>query len=196
MGTTGTERQSLQEEILALYADLVAEVDRLCRSIHEAHRPHLQCAPGCTSCCQRRLTVLRLEADLLEEAVAALSWDEVASLRVVGGKGCPLLVDGVCAVYESRPVLCRTHGYPVTVRGDQDQLLTSWCELNFTTVPKGYVLPAEHNLDLDRINEVLVSLNSTYLGRHHTDPQQARTGMLEVARQGLERKLGGWPPTG
>lgn len=57
-------------------------------------------------------------------------WDEV--MPDEDETPCPLLGDdGLCLVYESRPMTCRLHGIPmVDVSGEL--LFDEWCTLNFT----------------------------------------------------------------
>lgn len=46
---------------------------------------------------------------------------------------CPLLIDGRCAVYAHRPLICRTHGLPhIDVNGEVFD--DSWCTRNFPAV--------------------------------------------------------------
>jgi uncharacterized protein len=85
----------------------------------------LTCHTGCTDCCRRRFSVTALEAEIVAEGLAALP-DEtraaVAARAAAPHEACPALEeDGRCAVYASRPVICRTHGLPIrfAVRHDE-----------------------------------------------------------------------------
>ena len=75
----------------------------------------LTCAPGCTDCCKRELTVTHVEAARIEAAVARLEPDAREGLaRRATGEACVALgEDGRCAIYEARPVVCRSHGLPL-----------------------------------------------------------------------------------
>ena len=90
-------------------------------------KPKLACKAGCTPCCFLRVKtsvpeILTLAAhieslpqkrrDTLERRVyraakqAKIMNHETWNTR---GPGCPLLEDGKCSVYESRPLACRAH---------------------------------------------------------------------------------------
>ncbi len=46
---------------------------------------------------------------------------------------CPLLGDdGLCMVYDSRPMTCRLHGVPMVDDQQGEVLFDEWCSLNFT----------------------------------------------------------------
>jgi hypothetical protein len=44
---------------------------------------------------------------------------------------CVFLKDHGCAIYENRPIICRTHGLPLLYMNDESWELST-CELNFT----------------------------------------------------------------
>lgn len=47
---------------------------------------------------------------------------------------CPFVgADGLCVVYDSRPMTCRLHGIPM-VDDSGEVLFDEWCSLNFTGV--------------------------------------------------------------
>jgi Fe-S-cluster containining protein len=84
-----------------------------------------KCGAGCSACCHRKV------ACTIPEAIGIAAWlsereeaeklriresarrlhDETAALddekRIAGGLPCALLADGVCSVYEARPLTCR-----------------------------------------------------------------------------------------
>lgn len=88
----------------------------------EALKASLACGPGCTFCCHLYVEVTPLEAIALwnslrddrrerqRQAIAAMA-PQVSGLgpesRRAARLPCPLLADGQCAVYETRPFACR-----------------------------------------------------------------------------------------
>ena len=88
----------------------------------EALKASLACAPGCTFCCHLYVEVTPLEVIALwnalrddrllkqRQAIASLA-PQVSGLgpepRRFARLPCPLLVDGQCGVYETRPFACR-----------------------------------------------------------------------------------------
>lgn len=77
------------------------------------------------------------------------------------GEGeCPLLVGGLCAIYEYRPFICRSHGLPLLSMGDDGWEL-SHCELNFTRDAPGF--DQTNTLAHDRYNSRLFMLNKEFI---------------------------------
>lgn len=69
---------------------------------------------------------------------------------------CVFLRDGLCSVYSARPVICRTHGYPVLIEGKTD-----FCPENFNGLK---TIESEFILDLDNLNRALASINIIFQG--------------------------------
>jgi Fe-S-cluster containining protein len=97
------------------------------------------CREGCDRCCHQRFSVFEVEAAPLREALTALGRrDPELRARVRAQAGdpahsdrCALLVDGRCAVYSARPLICRSHGLPVAVDAESGGLRLDCCPLNF-----------------------------------------------------------------
>jgi Fe-S-cluster containining protein len=108
------------------YLMLREEIDSLSKRLEEIHSEHLNCKPGCHKCC--------LDFGIFPvEFFSILRENEniTANVRDIAGEGeCLFLIDGLCSIYESRPIICRTHGLPMLSMGEDDWELT-YCELNF-----------------------------------------------------------------
>jgi Fe-S-cluster containining protein len=152
---------------LPQYRDLRARVDDKFREISAAYPADFNCRQGCHSCCKPALTVNALErAELREhfEARPALV-EELRTLAVENphlGKRCSFLRSGGdCAVYEVRPLVCRSHGAPLQFRPldsrDENLRNRDVCPLNFTAKGIGD-LPATSVINLDTINVLLALL--------------------------------------
>ena len=95
--------------------------------------PQMQCAQGCQSCCHVDLSVFEVEAARVRDALAALPDPLRARVREQARQTehCAMLVDGLCAVYEQRPLICRSHGLAVLLEDGA----VEHCPLNFTQAP-------------------------------------------------------------
>jgi hypothetical protein len=79
------------------------------------------CRPGCDACCHRRFSVFAIEAARIRASLQALAHTEPALRARIRAQAsdprhaehCALLVEGRCAVYRERPMICRTHGLPL-----------------------------------------------------------------------------------
>lgn len=74
------------------------------------------CRPGCSYCCHGEIAISSLEAMLISQASGRLAKTPSPSTgyrtkpSVESNRPCPLLgADGLCSVYEARPMVCRTH---------------------------------------------------------------------------------------
>lgn len=114
----------------ARLAELFAKVDGFFERVH-ARLPGadgVTCHAGCDDCCRRRFSVTAIEAEVIAEALAALPAarrDALAARARASDLSpdeaapqppgvCPALdPDGRCAIYDARPLICRTHGLPI-----------------------------------------------------------------------------------
>jgi Fe-S-cluster containining protein len=141
-----------------------------------AQPEQFQCHLGCDGCCAPGLSVFGIEAETIREALATMQRDNPALRQLLRQQAhgaadrdrCTLLVAGRCAVYEARPLICRSHG--VAARDPDGQL--THCPLNFTTAPPR----ADAVLDLDALNRPLAVMAHIY------DAGQ-RVTLTELARQ-------------
>ena len=148
---------------LANYRTLVANVDALCERISAAYGSHINCAPGCDSCC-RHLTLFPVEAYALAVAVNELPEPLRTELRAGDANTtpespCPLLRKGVCLLYTARPLICRTHGLPILLE-TPDGKRVDHCPRNFQGLAS---LPGNAVIQLERLNETLASVNALFL---------------------------------
>lgn len=77
-------------------------------------------------------------------------------------EACPFLIEGLCSIYESRPLICRTHGLPLLYMGE-DAWQMSWCELNFTGKKKNPEFDESNTFPQDRFNSKLFMLNREFV---------------------------------
>jgi len=145
------------------YRALIARVDEMCGRTAAAFASSLACRPGCDACC-RHLTIFAIEAAALREALQELPANEAEKIRAAARLStpdgpCPLLHDGLCLLYQARPVICRTHGLPLLMKRDEDTVI-DFCPENFRGVSS---IPGSAVIDLERLNSVLATINALYL---------------------------------
>lgn len=136
-----------------------------------------QCRRGCDGCCHRRFGVFAIEAARVRAALRSLARRDPAVRRRVREQAdasahadrCPMLVDGACAVYDERPLICRSHGLPVK----HGPGAIDWCPLNFTDTSP----PAASVLDLEAVNRPLAVMATMF------DGAGERIALAQLARE-------------
>ncbi len=119
------------------YYNLVAKIDSLCSDIMKHCADSVSCRKGCDACC-RHFSIFWVEAVSLANYVANLPQKQAAFLRrkaqyLTEQDVCPLLEDGECTLYATRPIICRTHGLPILTRSETTQNI-DFCPRNFTQI--------------------------------------------------------------
>jgi Fe-S-cluster containining protein len=128
----------------------------------------MQCRAGCSRCCHQRFGVFEVEAHRVRAALARLSRTDPALRERVRRQAddpaarnhCALLVDDRCAVYDERPLICRTHGLPTRVRDEEGGESLQGCPLNFS----GGDPPAQSVLELAAVNAPLSVMSRMWDG--------------------------------
>lgn len=148
------------KKTFAPYYQLRTEIDALSESLEKVHHQHLSCKKGCDLCCMA-ISVFPIEFYAIK---AELNVKSLEGLPVPQSEvDCQFLVEHSCAIYPSRPVICRTHGLPLlymSLEGDEYEL--SCCELNFT---RYYFenFDEENTYPMDRINSRLYQINKNFV---------------------------------
>jgi len=153
-------------DLLQNYHNLVGKIDSLCSGVMNQCADSISCRKGCDSCC-RHFSIFWVEAVNLASFVATLPRKQAVYLRSKAGTladqdVCPLLLDGACAVYAARPIICRTHGLPILTRSETTQIV-DFCPRNFTQVD---TIPGHLVIDLDTLNNTLVAINALFVSRY------------------------------
>jgi Fe-S-cluster containining protein len=142
---------------LVNYFSLRDEIDALCMKLEKAHKEHITCSADCHKCCMD-FSVFPVEIySILKET------DErkINIYHEVSEGECVFLIEGRCSIYESRPLICRTHGLPLLFM-EEDEWQLSYCEFNFTCSN----LPEFNESDTfpqDRFNSRLFMINKEFL---------------------------------
>lgn len=169
----GRPRPRRMRRAMTPYEQLVQTVDALTTQLALRYATHLACRAGCSGCCQHHLSVFPVEATRIETALVALSpavsariarqATEVNEREALGEPvACPLLVDERCAIYASRPLICRTQGLPLLFAAEDGAQEVDFCPLNFTTPEAVNDLDEEHLVPLDELNTRLALANLQY----------------------------------
>ncbi len=143
------------------YRQLIEQVDKWTAEMTARYRTHLACKKGCDLCCQRKLTVTAVEA--YNMAIAYRHLPPAPQQRVREPKSsCAFLLGDACAIYESRPVICRTFGMPSLHRNENGEGVLTWCDLNFTDVGENFEIQADGIIDIDTLNTKLAGVNGLF----------------------------------
>lgn len=167
-------------QLLENYKLLTTRVDALCNSINAALSGQITCVPGCSSCCTS-ITVFPVEAAAMREALQSLPEQHAEEIRRhIAAHGdderCPLLLHHHCLLYEARPIICRTHGLPIIYTTD-GQRRSDCCPHNMTDAES---LSGTSVVDLDKLNHLLVAVNSLYLSQSESSESPERLTIAEV----------------
>lgn len=103
-----------------------------------------------------RRTVRRLEALGHHRGDnSQLSSEMIQEIRGAKDAECPMLVAGVCSIYEHRPVICRVWGYPITNNGG-----ISCCRKTFIRT-RDLVKPVDYDSHWQVTRDLSASLGET-----------------------------------
>lgn len=117
------------------------------------HGDKIKCSKGCSKCCHQIFNITLIDEFVIKKYVTSLPDGEKSVLKDKArnyladhntsennkgeysnqpGKPCPALSnDGVCTIYEARPLICRRFGPPVFDYKNPSTIYA--CELNFKT---------------------------------------------------------------
>lgn len=166
------------------YEELVRNVEARMNHLRRRHAALLRCSPGCANCCQP-LSLLAIEAFLVHQALLALPGNQQEQIRCAAeqsASGCPFLLHSLCAIYQARPLICRTHGLPIAYIDEEREVVeVSACPLNF---PAEHPLRQDDLLFLDPFNTQLALLNQEFAALAGL-PSTVRLAMHDLIREGF-----------
>jgi Fe-S-cluster containining protein len=163
------------EKIIQGFEHLRNEADNSCNELHFQHQQHTVCRHGCDQCCMN-FNLLPVEFHAILNAVKGRKID----IQLTGNdEECPFLVEHSCQIYESRPLICRSHGLPIlTMDEDGDDWELSFCPLNFTKADEEY-FTNENCYPQDVFNSKLYLLNQEFINTYK-DEKFGNTDMLDL----------------
>ena len=172
-----------QHNVFQNYAQLLTKVDEFFGSVYARNSAKFSCAKGCYGCCRAGLSVAKVESDyirrwLYEHPGERAKIKDLSKMRNDPDFCRFLDADGACSIYEVRPIICRTHGTPVswTEEDDPDSNKNESrdvCPLNFEGVNLKE-LQSQDVISLDKLNTIL-----SVITRHYTQSN-------EVIRESLQ----------
>lgn len=144
------------------YKSILERADQHFAEVVREQPANLLCGRGCTLCCQGLFEITAADIAMLRDALDQLEpgvrsrieersrfilestshpdlrglsdKDKTEFLETTQAVACPNLDEkGLCLVYESRPLICRTFGLPVRTG---NQYTGEECELNFTSATR------------------------------------------------------------
>ncbi len=168
---------------LKSYQALVEKVDAFFRRVAGRYAQEMKCAPGCDDCCRRSLTLYPFEVERMLEAARGLTEAELEGVihrarQVDPEAACPLLKEGLCLIYAARPIICRTHGIPMLVPGE-DSL--SMCVYNLKGLEH---LDGDCVLDLKPVNQILATVNHLLASSREKSPERVQVSSAILERFG------------
>lgn len=112
------------------YRKLRDKIDFLALKLENKHQKHMQCKAGCDMCCMD-YRIFPVEFYHIRNSLKASGYHHTVP-QPNDQESCVFLKDHQCAIYEERPVICRTHGLPLLYQNDEGDWELSACDLNFT----------------------------------------------------------------
>ncbi len=147
--------------------ELWQKIDLFFAKARAAHGDAITCGEGCDACCHRRFSVTGVEADAMRRHLATLGPAEREALRTRALRGDPtrcaaLDERGRCAVYEARPLICRTHGLALRFRDEKRRLpVLDACPKNYADVDLGTLDPSTV-LDQTTLSTLVATLDAVH----------------------------------
>jgi len=135
---------------IQLYKSLTEKLDAHEVKVLKKYGESINCKKGCSACCILE-SVFPVDAFAIYMAFSSGGISsEILSFNETEER-CVFLNNDICSIYSVRPVICRTHGYPVLVEGKAD-----FCPENFRDLK---TIDSEFILDLENLNRALASIN-------------------------------------
>jgi Fe-S-cluster containining protein len=159
------------------YKAILAQADLHFTEVMRAQPQNLACGAGCSLCCyglfeigsgdvpliaegleklhpQRRKKIVRRALEIVEKSAhpnlrECSPEEKEAFFERTQSTPCPNLDDnGLCMMYEHRPLVCRTFGLPLR---EGRKYLGDVCELNFTSSTRKEEMKAAWNLEWEDV---------------------------------------------
>jgi Fe-S-cluster containining protein len=143
---------------LKLYKGLIASIENYEARLYKIYGDYIKCRKGCSSCCILE-SVFPVEAWNIYLNIAVRP-ELSGSLNENSGE-CVFLKDDACIIYQSRPLICRSHGFPIFVDGKVD-----FCPMNFQNIKS---LDSGYILNLEALNQGLASANMLFYRENSID---------------------------
>lgn len=150
------------------YRSLKKEIDAAVKILEKEHSSHLKCKTGCDLCCMD-YGILPVEFFSILNELKSGGFDK-GKLRETPQKenSCLFLQNRICAIYKSRPIICRTHGLPLLFTNEDGEWQLSACELNFTQF-NFEKFTIDNTYPQDKYNSKLFLLNRDFINEYEAE---------------------------
>lgn len=154
----------MNQQLIEQYKALRNKVDKESNRLTSMHKSQLACKKGCDLCCES-LKIFPIEFETIQKELEGKHIPVKKWTHNFGNK-CRFLVNSVCTIYESRPIICRTQGLPLLYeKQDGTGYELSVCQLNFKGVDVN-VFSMENALFMPSINSKLFLINQEFVQNH------------------------------
>jgi len=135
---------------IKLYNELIEKLNSYETKLLQRYAGSINCKKGCSDCCMLE-SVFSIEAYMIYDYAIDAGIIPESFTSDKREDNCIFLKDKSCAIYPVRPVICRTHGYPIFTEGRVDI-----CPENFKEISS---IDSEYILDLENVNNAIASIN-------------------------------------
>jgi Fe-S-cluster containining protein len=156
------------------YWQLVHRLEEKLDATRRRWAEQIACGESCSECCETSFSVFMVESYAIRESIHRYPaeirgrilkrCDDYLHRRVENGT-CPFLEDDLCLIYTYRPIICRTHGFPILVKesNNGDGAFVDYCHRNFTALEETLSLDRESIIDLNNLNHSLAAINLLFI---------------------------------
>lgn len=166
------------EKYFEKYLSLRKDIDSLSENLEKKHTKHMKCKAGCDMCCMD-YSVFPIEFHFIlnqlkkEKAKPLVNADAAT-------EDCIFLNNHRCTIYNTRPVICRTHGLPLIFMNEEGDWELSACELNFKEFDMGE-FTEENTFPQDTFNSKLFVLNRNFIAEF-TEENYEETDLIPIKK--------------
>jgi len=139
---------------IKLYNELIEKLKNHETKLLQRYGGSINCKKGCSDCCMLE-SVFSIEAYTIYSSIIDAGIKPESFTSDTREDSCIFLKDKSCTIYPARPVICRTHGYPIFAEGRVDI-----CPENFKEIKS---IDSEYILDLENVNSAIASINIIFL---------------------------------
>lgn len=168
------------------YQKLKEDTDAVAKKLSGEHSSHLQCKKGCDLCCMD-YSILPVEFyAILEELKTSKFNKENIQFDDKNEEDCIFLKNHTCTIYESRPLICRTHGLPLLYTNNDEEWELSNCELNFKDFDFEN-FSEKNTFPQDKFNSKLFLINREFIAEFEEEKHFGEFDLLPLKK--LAEKL-------
>jgi Fe-S-cluster containining protein len=161
------------KEFFKEYILLTNDIDKLSDKLTSLHIKHMHCKNGCDLCCID-FSIFPVEYYSILNNLKRENLNPETQ-KNQNNDTCVFLKNHSCTIYQHRPIMCRTHGFPLLYANDDGEYELSACELNFTEFDfEDFTM--ENTLPQDKYNSMLFVLNKKFIA----DFQQKKYGEMDL----------------